>query len=111
MQLIGGSEYALLPGCLREAIIVDPTISAFKYNNKMLIFKGELEEQLNSDINKFMQEIDNYNVKNKHLFDRLISSISKCISETFSEAPVDVYGSFATELCLPQSDIDLVVRI
>lgn len=34
---------------------------------------GELDEALTNDINKFVQEIDNYNAKNKALFEKLIS--------------------------------------
>lgn len=31
-------------------------------------------------------------------------------SEAIKGSTVEVYGSFATELCLPHSDIDLVVK-
>lgn len=40
---------------------------------------------------------------------QIIEKISELIKVTIPNGGVDVYGSCATELCLPWSDIDLVL--
>ncbi|CAD8083001.1 unnamed protein product [Paramecium primaurelia] len=68
-------------------------------------------EQLTQDIKLFVAEIDQYNKKNRNAFQKLIDEISAIVSATYAGAQIDVYGSYATELCLPHSDIDLVIKI
>lgn len=71
----------------------------------------ETVEQLTQDINLFVSEIDQFNKKNRTAFQKLIDEISSVVGATYPGANVDVYGSYATELCLPHSDIDLVIKI
>lgn len=71
---------------------------------------GDLEERFTNDIKSLNAQIDSYNAKNKALFDKLIQTISKLATDTVKGATLEIFGSFATELCLPLSDIDLVVK-
>lgn len=68
----------------------------------------ELKYYLEEEIRLFRSRIEEDNFGNKKDFDELIARISDKI-----EKPLDlklyVYGSFATELCLKESDIDVVV--
>jgi len=55
--------------------------------------------------------IDDYNTTHEKEFDKLIELIRESVNEAFPGAECDIYGSYATTLCLPQSDIDIVVRL
>ncbi|KAM3139276.1 hypothetical protein pb186bvf_008686 [Paramecium bursaria] len=71
----------------------------------------ETEKRLTQDINQFLEEIENYYKKHDQNFNRLINEIAIVVERTFPGAKVDVYGSYATKLCLPHSDIDLVIKL
>lgn len=43
------------------------------------------------------------------MFEDLIARIGKMASDMIMGSNVEVFGSYATELSLPESDIDLVV--
>jgi non-canonical poly(A) RNA polymerase PAPD5/7 len=54
--------------------------------------------------------VEEYNRSHSNLFNELIEKVKKVVHSSFPLSQVDVYGSFASELCLPWSDIDIVIQ-
>ena len=54
--------------------------------------------------------MDQYSKMNKKLFQDLIEDIKKTIETTLQNVQINIFGSFATDLCLPWSDIDVVIQ-
>lgn len=67
-----------------------------------------LKHYLEEEIKIFTEQIERENNSNKEDFDELIGLISKSLEAALG-VQVTVYGSFATRLCLKESDIDVVV--
>ncbi|CAD8199794.1 unnamed protein product [Paramecium octaurelia] len=63
---------------------------------------------LNLSINKYIQEVDQYNKQHQQNLEELINKIKATVRRVLNQEAY-VYGSFATELSLPNSDIDIVI--
>lgn len=68
----------------------------------------ELRHYLEEDINMEVQIIKDYNRKYKEHFDDLINKLKEKLSIPL-DITLEVFGSFRTELCLPESDIDIAI--
>jgi DNA polymerase sigma len=68
----------------------------------------ELKYYLNEEINYFIESIERQNEQQKIFLKELITKITSKIKNNFG-ATIQVFGSFATELCLTESDIDMVI--
>ena len=64
---------------------------------------------LSKDISDYQQFVKEHIEKEQNLYDSLINIIQVSIDEIFQDYKVHLYGSHATNLCLPWSDIDIVL--
>ena len=85
----------------------------FKYNYSMInkeLKNDYIYNQLQIDLIDFMTYVQNENLKLeptlKKLNDLVQQSVNKCLGEEYK---LKMYGSRATKLCLPWSDIDYVI--
>jgi len=76
----------------------------FKYDNQ------KLSDLLSQEITEFLQRIDSANATNVQVIDELIATINSIITRTFNvNCILQVYGSYASGLNMPWSDIDLLL--
>ena len=66
---------------------------------------------LHQEILSFEESVNRYNNKNKGVFDALIQKITIAVEEIAPDSKCTIYGSFATGLSLPWSDIDIVIEL
>lgn len=59
----------------------------------------------------FEKSVNKFNNEKQNLFDSLIKSIKNDIAEVIPGSECHIYGSFATGLCLPWSDIDITIKV
>jgi DNA polymerase sigma len=79
-------------------------ISSFsKVERKVLV------EKLEKDIQEFSELQEKFVNEVKTTYEVLISIIKDCIESTLKKSKVEIFGSLATGLFLPYSDIDLVI--
>ena len=77
-------------------------------------FIKELKEVvgiLTQEIEEFSDEVSRRVQEHRPTKERVIERAKKLIVMAIPNADVQVYGSHATELCLPWSDIDLVINL
>ncbi|KAL4510168.1 hypothetical protein ABPG72_010361 [Tetrahymena utriculariae] len=85
----------------------DSNINYFK--STQMLSKKELIPHLNEEIRKFEREVNEYNKRMEPTFDELIKKVEDIIKQQYPNIKLTKYGSYATKLCLPWSDIDIVV--
>ncbi|KRX05178.1 WD40-repeat-containing domain [Pseudocohnilembus persalinus] len=101
--------------CQSNLILQDPT----QYNDdeeetekyvrmKTFIQSSSLCKHLDQEIYEFQQINEDFLKQNKPKFDELITLITQSIQKKI-KCQVQIFGSYATQLCLTWSDIDLVV--
>jgi len=66
---------------------------------------------LSEEVAAFEKSVDEYNEEKKPQFDNLIKLMQGAVREVAADAEFYVYGSFATGLSLPWSDIDIVIKL
>jgi len=67
-------------------------------------------KMLHEEIIAFEKAVNTFNTEKKTTFDSLLESLKSAVIEAVPGADWDIYGSFSTGLCLPWSDIDIVIR-
>lgn len=92
---------------------------------KNFLTVDEISPNLHNEIIKFTLEVEEFNQKYNPLFKELIEKITEAIQKVLPDSfvrklkefyliyfikKVSTYGSFETGLCLPYSDIDLVIQ-
>lgn len=72
----------------------------------------EVANALSKEISSYVDYLKNI-VRNHHLrlIDKIIQRVRCSVGSLWSSAVIRVYGSIATGLCIPESDLDLVVCI
>ena len=81
-----------------------------KYSSQEFYSTPYITKQLQYDLLDFNKYVTNQITQKKVMFAQLISLIGKYVTESLgSDYSIKVYGSHATKLCLPWSDIDIVV--
>ena len=70
---------------------------------------NDILAQLTTEIDEFKHYIQSALGKTKKSTDTLIQHIKEAISSQYPYAITNIYGSHATNLCLPESDIDMVI--
>ncbi|EAR96991.3 nucleotidyltransferase domain protein (macronuclear) [Tetrahymena thermophila SB210] len=85
----------------------DPNVNYFK--STQMLSKKELIPHLNEEIREFEREVNEYNKRMEPTFDELIKKVEDIIKQQYPNIKLNKYGSYATKLCLPWSDIDIVV--
>lgn len=90
--------------------------SIFNMSNQ--IGRNQLEQGLHQEILCFEKSILEINEQERPLLDKLIDKIGEMVREIHPDSAVclkltqlHIFGSFATGLCLPWSDIDILLEI
>ena len=83
--------------------ILEKKFSTSKYDDKYII------KSLQKDILDFQDYIKDQNKKNRIIVDELIRLVQTSVNDCIPEYEVKLYGSHATNLCLPWSDLDIVL--
>ena len=83
------------------------------YSNKKFN-KYNYEEEykldcLSSDLTDFEIYVKQRTEKEKNIYDALIKNVTNSVNKTLPYYEVNLYGSHATNLCLPWSDLDVVL--
>ena len=71
--------------------------------------KMNFSNVLKDEILVFMQEIEKWQEEIDPIYVDLTSKIKRIIKKKYSNSNVELYGSYATRLHLPSSDIDMVI--
>ena len=69
----------------------------------------QLKEQLRGDIESFARDQERWRGKIDQSYNEAINIFRGVITDTFQNVTIEIFGSFATGLLLPYSDIDLVI--
>lgn len=64
---------------------------------------------LHNEILLFEQQIREHKLKNAEISSQIVERIKMMTTKIHPDLRILIYGSFATDLCMPWSDIDLVV--
>ena len=64
---------------------------------------------LSSDLTDFEIYVKQRTEKEKNIYDALIKNVTNSVNKTLPYYEVNLYGSHATNLCLPWSDLDVVL--
>ncbi len=83
--------------------ILDRKFSINKYDDKYII------RSLQKDILDFQEYTKDLIKRNKSVLDDLIKFVQTSLNDTSPDYEVKLYGSHATNLCLPWSDLDIVL--
>ena len=81
-------------------------------NKKFIHFKYENEyilDSLSSDLSDFEIFVKLRIEKEKDIYDSLIKNVQISVDKSIQNYEVNLYGSHATNLCLPWSDLDVVL--
>lgn len=78
----------------------------FHFNS---MIKDNVKQILTRDILEFQTFVDNRMNQIKPILEKLIARIQKCLNMVSKDFTVETYGSNASELSLPWSDLDLVI--
>ena len=75
----------------------------FKYDETYII------SSLSKDLNDYQQFVNERISHNENVYQHLITNLQNAVNESLQEYEVCLYGSHATNLCLPWSDLDVVL--
>ena len=64
---------------------------------------------LSKDISEYEKFVTTHISSSSHIYKSLLSNVEMAVNESISEYEVHLYGSHATNLCLPWSDLDIVL--
>lgn len=68
-------------------------------------------KMLDQEVREFERAVDRYSESKQPIYDKLQELIHVTLADLMPEAECTIYGSFATGLWLPWSDIDIVIKI
>lgn len=71
---------------------------------------GQLIQSLSYQVTNYVDYVEQYNAKNRNVFQQIILKLTKLINDLYASFQVEVFGSYATQLSLPDSDIDIVIK-
>jgi len=71
--------------------------------------KSDLEKQISKDLVNFCELLDVWKKKVRNDYEHTIKLISQTVKSEYPNTESYVYGSFATGLILPHSDLDIVI--
>jgi ankyrin repeat protein/predicted nucleotidyltransferase len=74
-----------------------------------LIEKFNMTQVVREEIYNFMQELEKWQEEVDSIYMDLTRKIKRIIKKKFPSSNVELYGSYATRLHLPSSDIDMVI--
>ena len=67
-------------------------------------------DHLKAEVQAFLSEIDKWQEEVESVYSEITSTIKSIIKSKYSAANIEIYGSFASKLHLPSSDIDMVLH-
>jgi predicted nucleotidyltransferase len=70
---------------------------------------SQIVQSVQDDITEFTSELDAWQKSVKPAYDKLVKLVSSVVTRLWEGASVEVFGSYANNLHLPTSDIDLVI--
>ena len=76
---------------------------------KIVAEHNDVYNKLHEEILQFRDAVKDILMEMQPLKEQLIDNISAVVKKALPNSEVKVYGSHATKLCLPWSDIDLVI--
>ena len=88
---------------LNRKDLLEKKFSTQKYEDKYII------KCLQKDILDFQEYTKDQIKKNKIILDDLLKFIQQAVNDSIPEFELKLYGSHATSLCLPWSDLDIVL--
>jgi len=83
--------------------ILERKFSTQKYDDKYIV------KCLQKDILDFQEFTKDQIRKNRIFIDELLKLVKQAVSDSIPDYEVNLYGSHATNLCLPWSDLDIVL--
>lgn len=83
--------------------ILERKFSTQKYDDKYIV------KCLQKDILDFQEYTKDQIKKNRVYIDELIRLVKQAVNDSIPDYEVNLYGSHATNLCLPWSDLDIVL--
>ena len=90
----------------------DPLTYAQYLNKKYIHFKYDetyIISSLSKDLNDYQRFVNERISHNENVYQQLITNLQEAVNESLQEYEVCLYGSHATNLCLPWSDLDVVL--
>lgn len=88
---------------LAKKEILERKFSTHKYDDKYIV------KCLQRDILDFQEFTKDQIKKNRVFIDELIKLVKQAVNDSIPDYEVNLYGSHATNLCLPWSDLDIVL--
>ena len=95
-----------------QIIKTNPNYYSQYLNKKFTHFNYEKEymlDSLSSDLSDFEHFVKMRIEKEKDIYDTLIKNVQISVDKSINDYEVNLYGSHATNLCLPWSDLDVVL--
>ena len=90
----------------------DPLTYTQYLNKKYINFKYDetyIISSLSKDLNDYQKFVNERISHNENVYQHLINNLQEAVNESLQEYEVCLYGSHATNLCLPWSDLDVVL--
>ena len=90
----------------------DPLTYTQYLNKKYINFKYDetyIISSLSKDLNDYQKFVNERISHNENVYQHLINNLQDAVNESLQEYEVCLYGSHATNLCLPWSDLDVVL--
>jgi len=100
-NLLNHPNLSTIPLAKKE--ILEKKFSTQKYDDKYIV------KCLQKDILDFQEYTKDQIKKNRIYIDELIKLVKQAVSDSIPDYEVNLYGSHATNLCLPWSDLDIVL--
>ena len=97
---------------LNQSIKSNPIYYGQYLNKKFIHFKYEDDYKMDSlslDLSDFEIFVKMRIEKEKDIYDTLIKNVQNSVDKSIKNYQVNLYGSHATNLCLPWSDLDIVL--
>lgn len=83
--------------------------SLYMRHNKEKPFE-QIRDQLQGDIDQFFKDQERWFSKVETCYSEAVLTFKTLIQDTFPGCNIEIFGSYATSLLLPYSDIDMVIQ-
>jgi non-canonical poly(A) RNA polymerase PAPD5/7 len=106
-QTMWGGEYSWI-SMLSDHFLQSPTIPSVVYPLEER--KETVTEKLHKEILRFVDIVTEKVASHVEEHQETVAKIAALVKKLWPKATIEMYGSVATELALPSSDLDLVIR-
>jgi predicted nucleotidyltransferase len=96
---------------LHELLLSTRPQNLLDHRGQILFSYPEICSRLHHEMLLFEAAATEFNIQAKPLYENLLTELHQAVREVVPGAECCVYGSFATDLSLPWSDIDLAIKI